>query len=105
MNKPAEKKVKTPDLGVRFKVQIASSNNSIEVLAENFKGLEGVEELKVGEVYKYTFGSERNFEEGLKLQRKVKGDHYSDAFLIAVYKGERISISKALELTSKELEK
>ena len=105
VNKPAEKKVKTPDLGVRFKVQIASSNNSIEVLAENFKGLEGVEELKVGEVYKYTFGSERNFEEGLKLQRKVKGDHYSDAFLIAVYKGERISISKALELTSKELEK
>ncbi len=103
--KETEKVEILKEQGVRFKVQIASFNNSIELSPKNFKGLEGVQELKVGEVYKYTYGSEANFEEGLKLQRSIKGGHYSDAFLIAVYKGERISISKALELTSKEIEK
>ena len=101
----APKSVPATSNEVQFRVQIASSQKSIDLKPENFKGLEGVQELKVGDVFKYTYGSAASFEEGLAIQRQVKKDLYTDAFLIAVYAGERISISKALDLTNKSKEK
>jgi N-acetylmuramoyl-L-alanine amidase len=100
--KKASETVRDNSNDVQFRVQIASSKNSIELTPENFKGLVGVQELKVGEVFKYTYGNAGSFEEGLAIQRKVKKELYTDAFLIAVYAGERISISKALELSNKK---
>lgn len=100
--KKASETVRDNSNDVQFRVQIASSKNSIDLTPENFKGLVGVQELKVGEVFKYTYGNAGSFEEGLAIQRKVKKELYTDAFLIAVYAGERISISKALELSNKK---
>lgn len=91
----------TADSGVRFRVQIASSPTPVKLDPKNFKGFSGVKELKVGGSYKYTIGDERTFEEGVDLQAKVRQKGYKDAFLIGVYKGERIPISKAKELNRK----
>lgn len=97
----AENKVedKGEDEVVRYRIQIVSSPSPLEVKASNFKGIEGVKELKVGESYKYTVGNEPTFEEGVNLQSKVREKGYKDAFLIAVFKGERIPISQAKELS------
>jgi N-acetylmuramoyl-L-alanine amidase len=83
---------------VVFKVQIASSKNSIPVKPENFKGVKDVEEEKMQDVYKYTVGRLNSFEEAVKLQRKIREDAYKDAFIIAEHNGERIPISKAIEM-------
>ena len=95
-NSVAEKEV--PDHGVRFKVQITASPKSIGTDSERFKGIEGVEELKVKNTYKYTVGNEKSFEDGVTLQGKVREKGYKDAFLISMYKGGRIPISQAREI-------
>ncbi len=86
------------DHGVRFKVQITSSPKSMGTDAKRFKGIEGVEEIKINNSYKYAVGNEKSFEDGVSLQGKVREKGYKDAFLISMYKGERIPISQALEI-------
>ncbi len=92
---------KKPSNEVVFKVQIASSSVSIALKPSNFKGLEGVEEIKVGNVYKYTVGSAKTFDEGINLQRRIRKNKYKDAFLIALKGEERIPISQALDMIDK----
>ena len=87
-----------PDHGVRFRVQIVSSPEPIEVKATNFKGLNDIRELKVNGSYKYTVGNELTFEEGLNLQEHVRKNGYKDAFLIGVYQGKRITITEARKI-------
>ena len=83
--------------GILFKVQIASSSIQLELKPENFKGLKDVEELKVNDVFKYTYGSVAKFDDALKIQEKLRKAKYKDAFLIAVKNGKRITISEALQ--------
>ena len=40
---------------VNFKVQIASSSKKLELKSYNFKGLKGVERIKIGKYYKYYY--------------------------------------------------
>lgn len=89
------------DHGVRFKVQLTSSVKSIGTNPKDFKGIEGVEEIKINNSYKYAVGNEKTFEDGVSLQGKVREQGYKDAFLISMYKGERIPISQALEIINK----
>ncbi|UTW62744.1 N-acetylmuramoyl-L-alanine amidase [bacterium SCSIO 12741] len=87
-----------PDHGVRFRVQIVSSPEPVEIKATNFKGLDDIRELKVNGSYKYTVGNELTFEEGLNLQKHVRENGYKDAFLIGVYQGKRITITEARKI-------
>ena len=57
-----------------------------------------MEELKIKSTYKYTVGNEKSFEDGVALQGNVREKGYKDAFLISMYKGERIPISQAREI-------
>ena len=98
VNKENKPKKETLDHGVRFKVQITASLKAIGTDSKTFKGLEGVEELKIKNSYKYAVGNEKSFEDGVSLQGNVREKGYKDAFLISMYKGERIPISQALEI-------
>ncbi|MCB0481126.1 MAG: N-acetylmuramoyl-L-alanine amidase [Flavobacteriales bacterium] len=98
VKKAEVEKPKVADSGVRFRVQIVSSPSQIEITPTNFKGLTSVQELKVGDSYKYTAGDELTFEDGVNLQAEVRKKGYKDAFLIAVYKEERIPVSRAKEI-------
>ncbi len=91
-------KKETSDHGVRFKVQITASPKSIGTDSKTFKGIEGVEELKIKNSYKYAVGNEKSFEYGVSLQSNLRERGFKDAFLISMYKGERIPISQALEI-------
>lgn len=86
------------DEGVVFKVQIAAMPKPMEITSTNFKGLTDVTEYKVGETYKYMVGHERDFKDAVNLQNEIREKAYKDAFVVAFYNGEKITISKAFEL-------
>ena len=82
-----------------FRVQIAASP-----IAED-KGSLGdysIESYQDGSLYKYTIGNETNLDNAKELQSFARKNGYKDAFLIAFWKGEKMSVSKALEQQKKE---
>ncbi len=85
-----------------FSVQLHASKDQIETVPNNFKGLNGVVERQEGEVYKYSVGSVTAFESAVEIQREVRDKGYKDAFIIAMYKGKRISLQEAFEIIKKQ---
>jgi len=93
-----KKEVVTPSKKeeILFKVQFLSSPKSIALKAKKFKGLENVEEYKINNIYKYTYGSEKDLSSIKKIQVKVR-EKYPDAFVIAFKNEKKISIADALK--------
>jgi N-acetylmuramoyl-L-alanine amidase len=83
--------------GVIFKVQIASSINSMDTKAQNFKGLTGIERVKTGDHYKYYLGNTSNYDEILALKEKASKKGYSDCFIVAFKGKERVSVESVLK--------
>lgn len=98
--KKEKKKNKEEDIakGVIFKVQFATSSKELELLPQNFKGIENVEIYQAGGLYRYVVGKEKNMTGANNLQLEVRNKGYKDAFVIAFSEGKRISISQALKL-------
>lgn len=82
-----------------FKVQIAASPIAEEKEA---LGDYSVTFYQDGSLYKYTVGHEITLEKAKELQSFARENGYKDAFLIAFWKGEKMSVSKALEQQKKE---
>ena len=82
-------------VGIRFKIQIASSNKSIPLNSKEFKGLKDIEEFEIEGTYKYTVGNESNYNEIVKLQKKIR-KNFPDAFIIAFDNGKKISVKEAI---------
>lgn len=82
---------------VLFKVQIASSSNRVSTKPYNFKGLKGVERVKVGSHYKYYLGKTADYNKIKELQSKAVEKGYTSAFIVAFKGEERISIAKLLK--------
>ena len=97
-------KVETPsDLKndqVIYKIQLMASSKQIELKPESFNGLEGVSEYEVQGLYKYTVGEVMDYKKAVSLQRTVREKAFPNAFIIAFHSGERIPISRALEITN-----
>lgn len=84
-----------------FKVQIASSTNSIPADSEFFKGFENIEEYKFDQYYKYTVGSTSNFEKIVDY-KKIVEEKFPDAFIIAVDQNKNlIPINEAINKINK----
>jgi len=101
-NKKDKKKHKGGDAevekGVVFKVQIATSSVKLELIPENFNGVEGVSIYEAGGLFRYTVGKEKNMTEANSLQLQLRNKGFKDAFIVAFSDGERIPISEALKL-------
>jgi len=69
------------NLSKYYKIQIATSRNKIEPKSYNFRGLEGIERVKVGSIYKYFFGVANNTADARKLRLKAVRKGYKDAFI------------------------
>lgn len=95
-NKDIQKKPENHDL--LFRVQITSSSNKIPLNSRKFKGLTNIFEYTAGDVYKYAVGDCVTQEEASVLLKEVKSKGFDDAFLVAFYLGERVSVKKAKEL-------
>jgi len=83
--------------GVDFKVQIASSSKKVKTAPQNFKGLKGVERVKIGAHNKYYYGKTSDYEAIKRLQKEAKDNGYGGAFIVA-FKGEKkVSVSSVLK--------
>ena len=82
-----------PDL--QFKVQIYSSKKD-----QKLKDLDEytVSSYKEGNLYKFTIGNSTTIEQATMLLNKAKKHGFNDAFIIAFYKGEKISIKEAKQI-------
>ncbi|MEE9349586.1 MAG: N-acetylmuramoyl-L-alanine amidase [Flavobacteriaceae bacterium] len=64
-----------------YKIQIATSRKKIETKSYNFKGLQNIERVKVGNIYKYFYGVSNNFESAKSLRINALNKGYKDAFI------------------------
>lgn len=100
VKKSSQKKV-TPKKATRikaiFKVQIASSTNKIPPKSYNFKGLKGVERVKIGVYYKYYLGKTESYTKIKNLKLKAQKKGYKSAFIVAFKKGKKIAVKEALK--------
>lgn len=83
---------------VCYKVQIASSAVKIGQGKGILSKFHDAQYYMDKGTYKYTIGESSNYDEIAKLQQKTRSI-VSDCFIVAFYKGERITIAKAKELT------
>jgi len=90
--------VNNPLPRVEFKVQIAASSRPIAPGSHAFKGLTGISEYHVGDVYKYAIGSSPTFQEIITYSKQVK-ERFPDAFIIAVKDSGIIPLDQALQET------
>ncbi|MBQ9313297.1 MAG: N-acetylmuramoyl-L-alanine amidase [Bacteroidales bacterium] len=85
-----------------YRVQFLSSPTQISLTDKRFSSLEDVFAYEEKGSWKYTAGLYATQPEALEYQKKVK-EKYADAFVVAFYKGKRVSIveAKRLEKTTK----
>ncbi|MFO7368861.1 MAG: N-acetylmuramoyl-L-alanine amidase [Bacteroidales bacterium] len=81
---------------VEFKVQIAASSKPVSMGAREFKGLTGVKEYRVGNIYKYAIGSSATFQDIIPYSKQIK-EKFPDAFIIAVKENKIIPLDQALK--------
>lgn len=96
-NISTSKAVVNNDTNVQFKVQIAAGSRKLETKAYNFHGLNNVERVKIGRIYKYYFGQTSDYSKIVKLQKTAKLKGYSSAFIVAFKNGKKISMSAILK--------
>lgn len=85
------------DTGVRFKVQIATSSKRIPINSPKFHGLQ-VEELKAGDLWKYSVGNSPDLGGARDVQKTCKEKGFEGAFITAWQNGERIDLQQAVNL-------
>ncbi len=77
-----------------FKIQIAASKNKINLNSRKYKKYPDIKEKLEGKYYKYTIGNENNYEEIIKLHKKVK-KHFKDSYIVAYKNNKKISVRDA----------
>lgn len=78
-----------------FKVQFLSSTRKLTKEDAAFKGLAPVEYYYDKGLYKYTYGETTNYNEILRMKRKVN-EMFKDAFIVAFINGERVNTQEAI---------
>ena len=78
-----------------FKVQFLSSSKQLGAYNPSFKGLSPVECYYDKGLYKYTYGETTDYNEILRVKRKVS-EKFKDAFIVAFVKGERVDTKQAI---------
>jgi N-acetylmuramoyl-L-alanine amidase len=73
-----------------YKVQFMSSGERIPLLSDKFKGLKDVGEYQDGNVYKYTAGEFKTFDEANKYRSEMASKGYKDCFVIRFKDGKRV---------------
>ncbi|WP_299367124.1 N-acetylmuramoyl-L-alanine amidase [Winogradskyella sp.] len=85
---------------ITFKVQIAASSRNLEPKSYNFMGLSELSKEKVGQLYKYFYGSTSDYNKAKQLQEEARIKGYTTSFIVAYKDGKQVDISEALKTTT-----
>jgi N-acetylmuramoyl-L-alanine amidase len=91
------KKIVETDKGVVFKIQISASGKNVELVPQNFKGLNPTSVIIENNLYKYYFEQTASYEEAKRLLLEAKNKGYESSFIVAFKNGNKISIQDALK--------
>lgn len=83
--------------GIVFKVQIAASGKTLELVPSNFNGLSNISKDASTSVIKYFYGETSEYANAQELQKQAKEKGYSSAFIVAFKDGNKITIQEALK--------
>ncbi|NQY68158.1 MAG: N-acetylmuramoyl-L-alanine amidase [Flavobacteriales bacterium] len=86
---------------LRFRVQVRSSTNLVELIPDNFNGLTKIGIYVDKGVNKFVYGSEDNIKAAVNLQNHAREVGFKGAFVVAFLGQERIDLSEAIELSKK----
>jgi hypothetical protein len=100
INKPIT--YKTEKKGVVFKIQIKSTWKKIPLNASVFKGLPKVDFYYTDNLYKYTIGSFSSAEACEEYRKIAANKGFNDAFIVAFYQKNRISLDDAEKILKGE---
>ncbi len=96
--KPKPTKPKTRIVkGIDFRVQIASGTKKLKTAPYNFKGLKGVERIKIGAHHKYYYGKTSDYIKVKEMQKMAKEKGFTSAFVVAFKNERKISVKEALK--------
>jgi len=87
--------------GLIFRVQIHTSDKPTSLTSARFKGLE-IYEYQQDKLYKYCTGTfQNNLQAAKNYKNELIENGFQNAFVVAFFNGERISIEKAIKLAEK----
>jgi N-acetylmuramoyl-L-alanine amidase len=93
---------KTPEQELVYKVQFATNRNNIPLSESRFSKVPQVEVYFHDGLYKYTSGRYDKINDASRHQAAVRQLGYTDAFVVAFYKGERIGLAEARKIEEKQ---
>ena len=80
-----------------FKIQIFALQKKLPANSPLFKGLSPIDTFKENGVYKYTYGSDSDYNKIKRLKRSHTDSRFKDAFIIAIKNGKRVNINEAIK--------
>ena len=84
--------------GVSFRVQFLSLAKEKTLTEKKYSQLKEIKTYQYKGLYRYTSGDTSNYNAAINHQSEVRKLGFKDAFIIAIYKGERVSIAEAKKL-------
>ena len=101
---PAKAALKTPaqnaDSDIVFKVQLMAVSKDVDLTPSNFKGLNTLSKEPVNNMYRILYGNTPSFEQAEILQAGARQKGFSQAYIVAYRKGQRIPVEEALQYLS-----
>lgn len=91
---PSSNKI-MPD--IVFRVQVGAGKTPLDTAPYNFKGLEGIERDKEGDLYKYYYGRTSDYLHIQELQQEVQQKGFEAAFIVAFKNNQKINVDEALK--------
>jgi N-acetylmuramoyl-L-alanine amidase len=76
-----------------YKIQVAASKRLIETKSYNFNGLESIQVIRDGDLYKYLYGNFKSLEEAKNKIKHVKKFGFDSSFVIGLRDNTIISLS------------
>ena len=103
--KPVKKPVHQSKTGttskVDYRVQFYTSAYLFKSPQKKFPQLSQISHYRSGSVYKYTSGHFSSLKSAARMQNKIRSLGYKDAFVVAFYRGKRISIRQAKKIETR----
>ncbi|MBL4577602.1 MAG: PD40 domain-containing protein [Flavobacteriales bacterium] len=96
-----ENTVDKTKISIIFKVQVLASEVPIPITSNRFKGLKDIQQYYHKALYKYAVGAALNLGDAEILKNEMKNDGFNEAFIVAFYDKQRITMRTAKKLTKK----
>ena len=84
-----------------FRVQLAASPVAIDTKVGRWKKVTGLVQWKENQVFKYLQGAYPSLKSAVRQQNHWRKNGFSGAFVVAYYKGKRVSIQRTKEILAR----